>query len=356
MISFGQHVMNKVYSEFLIRHDYRSAVRELRDRHKKYIILFGSPIHGNLGDHAISCAERAFIENQFPNCGIIEISSLSYLYAPNEYQKVIHTDDVLLITGGGFLGDLWENEDRFVKTIIQAFPNNSVIIMPQSVFFCDEKKLIETRLFLKDYPNLFLFAREGNSFKVFCELYDKNRVFLVPDAVLSLEWKNVSNSPRNGVILCFRKDKEKTMGSSLESMICEALNSNSVNYKYIDTVEAGIISFKSRNKHLRKKLDSFSKTQLVITDRLHGMLFSVITHTPCIAIDNLSQKISGVYEWIKELPYVSIIDTKSNITSSDIEKAMIIRNAPKNLDAPTLLREAFSPLQKVIQNCLVKEM
>lgn len=354
MISFGRYIFNKIYSEFLIRRDHHTVIQELRKRKKRYIIIFGSPIHGNLGDHAISCAERAFIEKHFSECGIIEISSLSYLYAPDKYQKVIRTDDILLITGGGFLGDLWENEDRFVKNVIQSFPNNSVIIMPQSVFFCDEKKLLETRIFLKDYPNLFLFAREANSFQLFCELYDKKRVFLVPDAVLSLERNTDLHSLRKGVLLCFRKDKEKTMRSDLENLICEELRSKSMKFKYIDTVEMGIISFKSRNKYLNKKLDSFSNAQLVITDRLHGMIFSIITHTPCIAIDNLSRKISGVYEWIKELPYVRIINLETNITSSDIEKAIMVCNAPTDQDAPMLLKDAFYPIEQVIKRCLEK--
>ena len=39
-----------------------------------------------------------------------------------------------------------------------------------------------------------------------------------------------------------------------------------------------------------------------VTDRLHGMIFSVVTGTPCIALDNVSGKVRGVHAWIEDLP------------------------------------------------------
>ena len=46
---------------------------------------------------------------------------------------------------------------------------------------------------------------------------------------------------------------------------------------------------------------SYSGCELVITDRLHGMLFSAITNTPCIVFDNSYGKISSLYDtWLKD--------------------------------------------------------
>ena len=68
------------------------------------------------------------------------------------------------------------------------------------------------------------------------------------------------------------------------------------------------ISPRRREFFLNKKLDEFAKAEIVITDRLHGMIFATITGTPCIAFDNLSNKVSGVYEWIMDQSYVKCID------------------------------------------------
>ena len=56
-----------------------------------------------------------------------------------------------------------------------------------------------------------------------------------------------------------------------------------------------------------KQLKIISEHELVITDRLHGMIFSVITKTSCIAIKNNNYKISSSYEWFKNLEYIKMI-------------------------------------------------
>ena len=57
-----------------------------------------------------------------------------------------------------------------------------------------------------------------------------------------------------------------------------------------------------------KKLDEFRKSKLVVTDRLHGMLFAAITGTPCIALGNSSGKVKGVYDWLTHLDYIQYVD------------------------------------------------
>ena len=52
----------------------------------------------------------------------------------------------------------------------------------------------------------------------------------------------------------------------------------------------------------------FSSSKLVVTDRLHGMIFSAITNTPCICFDNKNGKVSAQYEWIRNNSYVKLVD------------------------------------------------
>ena len=68
----------------------------------------------------------------------------------------------------------------------------------------------------------------------------------------------------------------------------------------------------SRKKILRAahSLIDFSMRSL-ITDRIHGMLFAAVTGTPCIALDNVSKKVSGAYEWIQYLDYIQFKDEEA---------------------------------------------
>ena len=52
---------------------------------------------------------------------------------------------------------------------------------------------------------------------------------------------------------------------------------------------------------------------LVFTIRWSRNTVSAITATPCIAISNYNQKVAGVYEWIKYLPYVRYAEKLSDI-------------------------------------------
>lgn len=56
-------------------------------------------------------------------------------------------------------------------------------------------------------------------------------------------------------------------------------------------------------------MQEFASAKLVITDRLHGMIFAALTQTPCIVLGNYNHKVKGTYEWLQELPYICFADT-----------------------------------------------
>ena len=72
----------------------------------------------------------------------------------------------------------------------------------------------------------------------------------------------------------------------------------------------GHVPISNRTIAVEKKLMEFSRAELVITDRLHAMLFAAITGTPCVAFDNSSKKVSGVYEWIRHLDYIALASSE----------------------------------------------
>lgn len=69
---------------------------------------------------------------------------------------------------------------------------------------------------------------------------------------------------------------------------------------------------KERETELHKLWEIFSKSQLVITDRLHGMIFAYITGTPAIVLPNSNFKVEKCYEWIKDCGYIKFIKEPNN--------------------------------------------
>ena len=82
---------------------------------------------------------------------------------------------------------------------------------------------------------------------------------------------------------------------------------------YTDTVVQGEIMPKERRGAIQQKIEQFANAQMVVTDRLHGMVFAAIAGTPCAVLKSMSYKLEGCYEWIKELEYIRFVDSAEEL-------------------------------------------
>jgi pyruvyl transferase EpsI len=162
-------------------------------------------------------------------------------------------------------------------------------------------------LFIRDHSiNLVRNELCGGSF------YD---VRPAPDIALFMN-KSAVKHDRSGVVLCFRPDKESVNNVK----VIDAIQSQAAEFgepvRRVDTVVSHEVSLKARERELDQILTEFCRTRLVITDRLHGMIFSAITGTPCIALNNSSGKVGGVWSlWLQHLPYVKFVDSAGAVLS-----------------------------------------
>lgn len=300
---------------------YKDQIKLLDDtKNKKRIILFCTPEHGNLGDHAIAIAQHKFLKDNYPKIKIIEVTSAFFLKKKEKIKEFINNDDILIISGGGFLGSLWLDEENIVREIIYTFKENKIIIFPQTIFFekndFGKEELKKSKEIYLKHKNLYIAIRDENSILEAEKLINnKDRILYVPDIVLYLEGITFQKDTmkNNDVLICLRKDKEKIRDNKIDSIISKLKNSYSI--KYTDTVINSFIFPYEREKYVKDKMQEFGNSKIVITDRLHGMIFSFLTKTPCIALNNSSGKVLGVYEWIKECVYIKIVDNIEEIPS-----------------------------------------
>ena len=73
------------------------------------------------------------------------------------------------------------------------------------------------------------------------------------------------------------------------------------------------VSISERTSAVNQKLSECSGASLIITDRLHGMIFAAITGTPCIVMESLSSKIRGCYSWIEDCNYIRLCNDSEEI-------------------------------------------
>lgn len=299
-------------------HEFRTIAWPIikeRIRNPKAVFFVFTPEHGNLGDHAITQAETRMLEN----IGVPYIeftgNKLSYLYYTN-WLKVMNGRPIL-IHGGGNLGTLWFDVEKVTRKIISDNQKSPIYILPNTFYYEDSpwgKEELEKsiRLYNK-HPNLHIYARERISYDAMSKIY--RNVKLVPDMVLSLD-ETGKMRKRNGCLLCLRNDCEKTRTDEEETAILQQVTALfGENVRYTDMCVNHSIPIKNREKELTQKFNEFSGASLVITDRLHGMIFCAITRTPCIVINSKSPKVKGCYDWIKHLDYIQFADHISQITA-----------------------------------------
>lgn len=312
-------------------------------------VLMSTPIHGNLGDQAIVYAEYGFLKQ----CGInniIEVDRFSYENCKTVIQRLVKKNDLIVVCGGGNMGSLWPEEDDIIREIVNIYNMNQIVIFPQTCYYdqtLESKRRLERNyLAYSECEKLTVALREEKSYSFFRENFPGIRCILVPDIVLSCEPK-MKNQERKDILLCFRNDIEKHITGEVVGDIEKMLENNFLTYRFTDTVVKKYIYKFHREKILKNKWNEFETANLVITDRLHGMIFSVITQTPCIAINNINGKVGHVYsKWLNTFPSVVCVEEKS----INIE---LINQMRKNTDykIPNIYDNFRALKECIINNC-----
>lgn len=276
-----------------------------------YFILVGTPQHGNLGDQAIALAEYQLFAECDKEKAIIEIPSV-IMYKAKWFKKWIGNRPIF-IHGGGFIGTLWFNEEEMLRGVIKNYPNNKIVILPQTITFEDtewgNQVKQESIEIYNAHKDLIICAREITSYEMGKQLFPNARVLSVPDMVVGYNVTDVFQGNRKGAIMCMRSDCEKALSDSDNQRIEETLKRVfGDEIQHTDTVLAHEIQKKQRSLYVNEKLKQFAGAKLVVTDRLHGMVFAALVGTPCIALGNTNGKVKGIYQWIKKLEYIQYIE------------------------------------------------
>lgn len=294
----------------------KKQLRIVRKENKYVNFLFATPCHGNLGDHAIVRAEKKMLTDIEEKSIFVEISNDDYRKYKKCINKIVDIEDTIIIDGGGNLGTLWQYEDNKISEIISTYKNNKIIIFPQTCFYDNTIEgndvLSKNQEIYSKARDLTICLRDKVSYDSCQEYFSDVNLLLTPDIVMYLDNLHYDEI-RKGCLLCLRSDKEKVLEDEFSLQIEEYLNNIGLEFRYTDTVIKKRVDSVNRNEELDEKWKEFASAKLVITDRLHGMIFAAITGTPCLAIDNISKKVSGVYGWIKYLDYIKVCDSVEEI-------------------------------------------
>ena len=321
----------------------------------KKIVIMGEPHHGNLGDQAIFMAEKSILKKYLPDYEIYQVHEEFLTLCIKKVKEHISDDDIIMLHGGGNFGDTYDRPEYGRREVIKAFPNNKIIMFPQTAYFSDtekgQKELNASKEIYNNHKHLVLLARENKSYNFVKENFKNATVYLTPDIVMTL--KRASSKKREGALLLFRVDKEKVLEDKAQEKIKQILKEKIGSYKLSDMnldsnipelreemikkysknhifnldneIEITNITDKNRDMVLEDKFEEFQSAKLVVTDRLHGMIFAAITETPCIVFSSLDHKIKESYNWLKDLGYIKYCENINDFEKY-VEELLNIKN------------------------------
>lgn len=290
-------------------------------------ILADAPYYNNIGDVLIWQGIEDFLKGSGKN--LLSVTSVDTFLFPE-----ISEDVTILLTGGGNFGDLWRLFQDFRLEVIKRYPNNRIVMFPQSVWYEDSTLIEYDARLLSYHKNLFLCARDQWSYDFLCKYFYANNILLVPDMAFCICNKILDSYRGNdlGLNLFFkRKDKELSNTTPLSinedydisdwpsyekriplvyflGKLLGARRRLQCSKKIYDGLGKCVDFY--ANRYLKKSLvrigcKFIAPYSSIVTTRLHALILSVLLYKKVEYIDNTTRKLSAFSNtWLKDMSIV----------------------------------------------------
>lgn len=308
-----QSVMNELR---LLYHHYFEQTKITLLRQDKNIILAGIPIHNNLGDQAIALAEERFLEDNFPDSNVVEIQESQVQNSLHSLKKQVRDGDVICYQGGGNIGNLYPVIEKQRRSLIKNLSGIPIVTFPESIFFEDKavRFLSKSQRIYNQHVDLTIITRETFSEHEAKRLFYRTHHGLTPDIVFylikSFHPQFSLDQGLTNVLTVLRDDQEVDRSLEFSAQLEYFLTQNFEHIFHTDTmsIKMKIRTNEERIQAVQNKLSEFKQSSLIITDRLHGMLFAILAGRPVIVLKNSNFKISATVEtWLMDCPFVFLI-------------------------------------------------
>ncbi|MFD0671333.1 polysaccharide pyruvyl transferase family protein [Cohnella sp. GCM10027633] len=274
------------------------------------IVYLDYPVYENIGDLLIMKGAEAF----FKAYGIRVRRRYAYV---NFRPRKIPRDWIIVCQGGGNFGDLYPQHHSFRERIAAAYPDNRIVVLPQTIHFKDaEEEERSFRLFSK-HPDFHLFVRDERSRQTAARWL--SNVVLCPDMAHQLYPIAAGNSPREPLLSLIRADGEGNVESEAAAMSQD--NEKTVDWPDLfNSWDRILIPFIVRCHSLDRRLGNpfplrriwyflanlytarairlFERYETIVTSRLHGHLLACLMGKNNVLVDNSYGKNTGYYrQW-----------------------------------------------------------
>lgn len=282
---------------------------------QKRIWYFCVPTHSNLGDQAQACCIEKYFRKFFSDHIVFKLSNNAFDFYEEKIlmilkEKIKETDLIFFQSRYTFTGiHPYENMHR---KIVENFPYNKIVFLPQTVKFKNQKILENVQNFYGKYDNIYFFARDKISYDIYKSIFPEHRnVHCFPDIVTTeIGNYDFNNNERNGILLCVRNDVEKLYSFQEISLFKEKLQKIAKVSLSDTNSETKENSLKEYWKKIEETIDDYAQYQVIITDRYHGTIFALIANTPVIILKTTDHKVVTGADWFEGVyeDYVYVVN------------------------------------------------
>ena len=268
------------------------------------IFYLGMPVHNNLGDLAQGVCIRKWIKKHFSGYEVIEIETNAIVNTTcsvlNLLKRAYSEEDIIIFQSGYTTTDLGGYADEMHCAVIKSLPKAKFLMMPQTIFFEKEERKKRTSLVYNSAKNMLFLARDKVSDNMAKEMFPDISVQLFPDIVTTLIGQYTYDNSRNGILFCCRDDSEKYYSDDDIAKLMESC-SKFADVERTDTTKKVKSSkiVKRAKEYVLSEIENYSKYNLIITDRYHGTIFSLVAGTPVIIIKSTDHKVTTGADWFK---------------------------------------------------------
>lgn len=304
------------------------------------VFVFGVPSHSNLGDQAQTYCITDWVHRFLPNYQVHHITLGQAFVKMLTIRRFYKKNDILLCHSGYHFTDLYHEIDAYLA-VAKLFPDAKLRIMPQTVNFINPENGQKVAEVLRQHGNCILLCRDRISYESAKKLFPECKLRLYPDVVTSLIGRIPPfNHSRKGILFCMRNDVEAFHRPEAIASLRNELAVWGDSYMTDTTlpISAEYIAA-HRRQVLMKTLDMFSRYRLVITDRYHGTIFSLIAGTPVIVVNSSDHKLSSGVKWFPESFHAHVFFAPSLEEVPSLVSKIMAAGEPKPL--PPYFEENF---------------
>lgn len=281
----------------------RSAIRRRRGRPIAYLI--GSPFHENLGDHAQTLCTREWIQENYPGYDVAILDSRSAsrddFSLIRRIAETIQERDLVFLHSGYHVTDLYPIELGLQLAVVSHLRDNDIVALPQTIHFNDPAVLDEVATAFNEHGRVTVLCRDNSSFETAQQRFTGCRLLLYPDIVTRRIGRTAGAgaAERSGIQLCLRQDVESVYVASGQVPELERALSAIAPTTITDTnSDLSPLHIRLRLKRvLFAEWKKFGRHRVTVTDRYHGVIFSLIAGTPVVALGTTDHKLRSGISW-----------------------------------------------------------